>query len=1794
MSDLYNLKVSVDGLTETLKQLNEFNTQVSKMGSDTQGLKHFQTTLNTTLRSFDNTASHMTQAANRMNVSAQTMMQSMANQGQAIDKAMKGATNSAQALVSNKLKNFDWSQYLTSVRKIKSGFEASNSEVNQLIKQTSRLQALRNDMLKNPAVKQAVASRFGSNAADYLERDDLSAHKAALKHRQVQLAVESTRKSQQQLANLEAKSNQLLAQKELTYSRLVGSLSKNLEQNRDTAKSLDNQLVKLKLIESEYQRISSLAAGQNKNSEVKAFTKLNGATAFTAAASAQRQSLIQQGDVELTRRMNAELINTSKHSERIRGIWRGIAAATGNLWLAWGNFAGMAAGLAVGSAAFKSMTFGRELGWQMELVGVAAETGKEQVESLKASILELGSSNALYGPVEMASALRVLTQAGLKTKEALEMLPTTLNLSLVAEVDTERSALFLAGLRSSFNLDNDPTGEAVRIAADQTAKAAAESQTSIEQMMESMKQASSEANKFNLSVSDTSTALALLARVNITGSAAGTAVKNLLTDLAGRTEHSRKALEALGISAYNSAGMVKPFSELIKELQVRFQGMTDQQKQGWMRSFLNERGMRAANVILNTSVEEYERLNASVSRAGENMGYTSLQSERLAQTAEGTFRSMKSAWQTHFANVGTETEGQFKSLMATLTSLANMPELKTSTKALTSVFIGAGQAATLAATAVVKFSGVLIPTAAFLGVSSVVALAKFTAATWAANTATGVLGRSILALKSTALALASNPLGIALGGIAAAGAAAWIYFDKLNPKISTAKELMQGIAETAGAVSTEVYEAFNKGLGRNIDDKLGIGIDVDKYNARVQESQRINNEFVLETAYSANQFQDNLTKINSVLREEIAKTLKSSKESVRDSTTYEVEQRTMLLDRYKSLLTEQLTKFDQHHSDVKNLSAESAMVRQNHEIALDGVIRDMMAARTELAIKQMRDTAAEAIRQQSVMSNFFSNVTREFTSETSGAEGALEQRILSAMTSGKTEYLTDRQKKAVMLGVQRGDISTRGAQAAIAEAGLTFNLEGLRSLYRSSTSTGSAQMWKDEFDKDPQRFRTAAQKSLDETRAALELRGFMNEPDVKWLKTLETLLSSRVELAEQEEARRANQQRQRAAVAVNFDAANNPPRKEDSASTRAKRVSSYSGVGAQRLQLTTAENQAKELESTYKREREFYGRASDATRDAYVEALRKVESLKASLESTNYQKQTDDAKRALADKNMPAADKARAKEDLAALQASRPQTSSFTDAGFKFTVKYDHVKYGLGRRSVSEGAIDCSGFVAQLYEATVNDLNKNLGSQVFNPNDLKGKVSADQIKKFAANTVMEGNLRNLNAANFKPGMLIGTDNGQKSWEGKGRYKGIDHIVMVVQGPNGEMYTSQSSSGKGVNQMPLQQYLSTAPNGQAVVVDPLAAGRSKLGGKFSSYAGLPVQTSELEKVDAVLAESKLDSMQQSFRLREQEIATMRHTISIQETLGNLDKWQVAEKKLKLEISELQLQTDQKVAELNRERGDGNAESLRVLEETKIKVSELNAEFEASKQAETDWRVGLRTSYQSIVDESTNYAKSAASAFDSMTGTMITTMENLATTGKLNFREMTSSILKDLARIAMRMAMLKLIQATATFASNTYSDMSNNLVSGSTAAANASTDGIGTMASMNGWTTAQAKGGVWGASGRITAYARGGVVNSPTYFGHAGGAGLMGENGPEAIVPLSRMPNGDLGIQMSGMGGGTVVSSPVTVHVTINSDGSGSSDVEGQDIGRMLGENIKASVKETITMELLPGGLLYDRR
>ena len=75
--------------------------------------------------------------------------------------------------------------------------------------------------------------------------------------------------------------------------------------------------------------------------------------------------------------------------------------------------------------------------------------------------------------------------------------------------------------------------------------------------------------------------------------------------------------------------------------------------------------------------------------------------------------------------------------------------------------------------------------------------------------------------------------------------------------------------------------------------------------------------------------------------------------------------------------------------------------------------------------------------------------------------------------------------------------------------------------------------------------------------------------------------------------------------------------------------------------------------------------------------------------------------------------------------------------------------------------------------------------------------------------------------------------------------------------------------------------------------------------------------------------------------------------------------------------------------------------------------------------------------------------------------------------------------------------------------------------------------------------QSLGGMFGGGGGpIQAFAKGGVVGSPTYFGTGDGLGLMGEAGAEAILPPARGPDGRLGVQS---GRPAMQAAPVTINI-----------------------------------------------
>ena len=111
-------------------------------------------------------------------------------------------------------------------------------------------------------------------------------------------------------------------------------------------------------------------------------------------------------------------------------------------------------------------------------------------------------------------------------------------------------------------------------------------------------------------------------------------------------------------------------------------------------------------------------------------------------------------------------------------------------------------------------------------------------------------------------------------------------------------------------------------------------------------------------------------------------------------------------------------------------------------------------------------------------------------------------------------------------------------------------------------------------------------------------------------------------------------------------------------------------------------------------------------------------------------------------------------------------------------------------------------------------------------------------------------------------------------------------------------------------------------------------------------------------------------------------------------------------------------------------------------------------------------------------------------------------------------------------------------------------------------------------------ANANGNIYDQSGFVP-FAKGGVVDKPTLFPFAKGIGLMGEAGPEAIMPLRRGPSGRLGVEAAGGGVGNVV---------VNVDASGTAVQGDSNQADQLGKAIGAAVQAELLKQKRPGGML----
>ncbi|WP_338860676.1 hypothetical protein [Xenorhabdus griffiniae] len=111
---------------------------------------------------------------------------------------------------------------------------------------------------------------------------------------------------------------------------------------------------------------------------------------------------------------------------------------------------------------------------------------------------------------------------------------------------------------------------------------------------------------------------------------------------------------------------------------------------------------------------------------------------------------------------------------------------------------------------------------------------------------------------------------------------------------------------------------------------------------------------------------------------------------------------------------------------------------------------------------------------------------------------------------------------------------------------------------------------------------------------------------------------------------------------------------------------------------------------------------------------------------------------------------------------------------------------------------------------------------------------------------------------------------------------------------------------------------------------------------------------------------------------------------------------------------------------------------------------------------------------------------------------------------------------------------------------------------------------------------AKGGIY-QSADLSQYS-GQIVSQPTLFAFAQGGGVMGEAGPEAILPLKRDPNGTLGVQTSGSAGNQTINQ---VHIVIHANGdrdvktARGMEMAGQDIAKFVDQRFRLLLNKSLS-------------
>ncbi len=277
----------------------------------------------------------------------------------------------------------------------------------------------------------------------------------------------------------------------------------------------------------------------------------------------------------------------------------------------------MPVSLAVGGLGAVSVKTAADFDSAMSKVAAVSGATGEDLEQLRNTAREMGA-NTKFSATEAAEAMNYMAMAGWETTDMLNGIEGVMNLAAASGEDLATTSDIVTDALTAFGLTAEDSGHF----ADMLAAASSKANTNVGMMGETFKYCAPVAGALGFTAEDTAEAIGLMANSGIKASQAGTAMRSIMTSLAGEVILTGESIGNLTIQTKNADGSMKDLGQILKECRFAFAQMSESEQEANAEALVGKNAMSGFLAVMNAAPEDIDKLRNAIDNcdgSAENM-----------------------------------------------------------------------------------------------------------------------------------------------------------------------------------------------------------------------------------------------------------------------------------------------------------------------------------------------------------------------------------------------------------------------------------------------------------------------------------------------------------------------------------------------------------------------------------------------------------------------------------------------------------------------------------------------------------------------------------------------------------------------------------------------------------------------------------------------------------------------------------------------------------------------------------------------------------------------------------------------------------------------------------------------------------------------------------------------------------------------------------------------------------------------------------------------------------------------